>query len=333
MSSKLIRNIFFALGLALFGYFLSTNLTWEELKNALTTVGWWWGIIFTLAIVWQACHTLGWHWILKFTNHRLPFLKLFKLKIIAEAVNMIAPSANLGGDTARAYLLKDDIPISDGISSVVVDKTLDNVTKLLFNSLGLLLSVIFIPIPVAWIWGSVAYLFIVLLFCAALIWVQLRGVTGWVLKVSNLIPRLGRALAKQKEKLESLDGNFKDIYSKGLKNLAFATCWHLTGRTLGMLEIWLVMYLLGAPIGLLEAFFIATVANIAMGALFLIPGQWGALEYVQLELVKLIGFTPEIGAAMAVIRRIRRVALTGIGILFFYYFKKDVKFEQPKNHL
>jgi uncharacterized protein (TIRG00374 family) len=324
MSSKLIRKIFLVLGLALFGSILYRE-GWENIKNALLQIGWWWIGICALAIIWQISHTLAWHQILKFSAHRLPFLNLFKLKIIAEAVNMIAPTANIGGEMSRAYILKDEIPISDSISSVVVDKTLDNITKLLFNSIGLFVSVLFIPIPEAWIWGSVAYLIFALFVCIALVWVQLKGMTGWVSKVANWIPKVRDALEKQKEKLASLDGNFKSIYTKGLKNLTFATCFHLLGRTLGTVEIWLVMYLLGAPIGFLEAFFIATVVNIVMGALFLIPGQWGALEYVTLALVQLIGFTPTIGASLAIIRRIRRVAITGLGIAFFYFYGERKK--------
>ncbi|RMG78555.1 MAG: TIGR00374 family protein [Bacteroidetes bacterium] len=323
MSSKILRNLFFGVGILLFGALLY-NLGWDNLLKALRQIGWWWVALLAMAITWQACHTLAWHHILRFSSHRLPFFRLFRLKIVAEAVNMIAPSANIGGETARVFLIKKDIPTSDGISSVVVDKTLDNVTKLLFNALGLLLSVLFIPIPDAWVIGSLIYLFIALLFAIALIWVQVKGITGWVSNIGGRIPRVKRWLEKQRQKLESLDGNFKDIYARGLPSLAIATLWHLVGRTLGMLEIWLIMHLLGAPVTLLEAFFIATVANIAMGALFLIPGQWGALEYVQLLLVKLIGFTPEIGASLAVIRRIRRVALTGLGLAFFYLFKNEV---------
>jgi uncharacterized protein (TIRG00374 family) len=329
MSSKLIKRIFLILGLVLFGGVLY-KLGWDELKTAMRQIGWWWFVIFSLAIVWQIFHTLAWHQILKFSNHRLPFINLFKLKIIAEAVNMIAPTANVGGDMTRAYLIKDQIPISDGISSVIVDKTLDNITKLLFNSVGLFLSVLFISIPTAWIWGSIAYLIFALIICIVLVWVQVRGVTGWVLKMANWIPRVKKELEKQKEKLASLDGNFKEIYSKGIKNLVYATACHLIGRTLGTVEIWLIMYLLGAPVSFMGAFFIATIVNIVMGALFLIPGQWGALEFATLFFVKLLGFTPEIGASLAVIRRIRRVAITGTGILFFYYYGDKAKINQAE---
>ncbi len=298
---------------------------WREILDAVQLIGWWWFPIFALAIVWQICHTLGWHTVLGFMGHHLPFLRLFKLKVIAEAVNMVAPSANLGGDVSRAYLIKKNVPLEDGISSIVVDKTLDNITKLLFNSFGLLLTVIFIPIPDVWLWGSVGYLFVVLLFCTALVWVQLKGITGWLLKISNLIPRLKSALVKQEEKLNSLDSNFRGIYSKkGIKDLIIANCWHLVGRTLGTLEIWLVMYLLNAPIGFLEAFYIATIYNIVMGIFFLLPGQWGVLEVTTMYTVELIGFSPELGLSLGVIRRVRRLILTGMGLLFFYFFKEDV---------
>ena len=139
MSKKLIQGIFFALGLGVFIY-LVYLLGWEELLVRIQQIGWWWIPLIALALLWQLFHTHAWNEVLSFLGYKLSLWQLFKLKMIAEAVNMVVPSGNLGGDTVRAHLIRKQVPMNTAIPSVMVDKTLDFLSKMVFNIVGLHLS-------------------------------------------------------------------------------------------------------------------------------------------------------------------------------------------------
>ncbi|MEO1628091.1 MAG: flippase-like domain-containing protein [Bacteroidota bacterium] len=321
MSKKILQTIFFLLGMAVFVY-LVYELGWDALVESVGQVGWYWLPILLLALGWQACHTLAWHEVLSFFGHRIAFSKLFKLKMIAEAINMVLPSANLGGDTARASMIRSDVPLSGGIPSVMIDKTLDYISKMVFNILGFGIAIFYIEIPSSWFWGCVIYLSFIFVFYVLLVWLQIRGLSGWLLTLTRLIPPLRKALEKRRDQLQLLDGNLREAYTKGSRRLVVAGLWHSLGRAMGMVEIWLVMWLLGAPTTFVEVFFVAAVVNVVNGVFFLIPGQWGVAEGAQAMLVQLLGYGTAIGLSLGIIRRIRRLLLTAVGLLILLFYQK-----------
>ncbi|MEL6863944.1 MAG: lysylphosphatidylglycerol synthase domain-containing protein, partial [Bacteroidota bacterium] len=272
---------------------------------------------------WQLFHTYAWHEVLSFFGHRLSLGRLYKIKMIAEALNMLVPSGNIGGDTLRAHLLRDYAPLSDGIPSVMIDKTLEFITKLLFNIAGFSIALFFIDIPATWFWGCVIYLSLIFVFYALLVLVQVKGISGWMLRLTQLIPPLHRGLEKRKKQLQALDSNLKAAYTQGRLQLLMAAIWHTIGRMLGVLEIWLILWLLGASTNFVEVFFVAAVVNVVNGVFVLIPGQWGVSEGAQLMLVKLLGYSDAIGLSMGIIRRIRRLLLAGVGMVIFVLYRKN----------
>lgn len=330
MKSKWLKRIFLLVGIAVLVYFVQ-KLGWETLVDNLQKVGWWSIPILVLAVVWNICHTLAWHQILKFMGHRLPLFQLFKLKLIAEAVNMTAPSANLGGETARAYLIKSDVPISDGLPSVMIDKTIDYIIKMLFNIVGLGISLLVIPIPSAWLWGCAVYLAIILILNGLWVNFQITGLSGTAMKIANKISPLQKFLLSKKKQMATLDENLKKSYTEGIASLVLAGFWHTCGRILGVFEVMLLMNLLGAEMTFIEAVFFSTIANVINGIFFLIPGQTGVSEAAQAKIAEMLGYTEVIGFGVGVVRRIRKLILMGLGLLFFANYDKKKELLKRKN--
>lgn len=320
---KHLKKIFFLIGIAIFGY-LIYELGWENISRSLLQMGWWWIPIFCLAIVWQISHTLAWRQILRGLGHRPSVWQLIKLKFVAEAVNMVAPSANLGGDMARAYLIKKEVPITAGISSVMVDKTLDAFVKLFFNLIGLILTAIFIPVPSIWLWGGAVVLLVVFMGNSLMVLIQLKGFTGSVKKIARIVPPLRRKLEKGEDKLHDLAFELRRMYLKSPGFMFKAAGFHAIGRTLGLVEIWAVLQLLNSPVDFLGSYYIASIMNLVQSAFLFIPGQLGVAEGGQALLLETLGYTAVIGLSLGVIRRIRRLTLTGVGLLFYFYQKKEM---------
>ncbi|MFT4760637.1 MAG: hypothetical protein ACI9XO_004164 [Paraglaciecola sp.] len=330
MKSKWLKRIFLLVGIAVLIYFIQ-KLGWEELLANLQKVGWWSIPILLLAVVWNICHTLAWHQILKFMGHRIPIFQLFRLKLIAEAVNMTAPSANLGGETARAYLIKSDVPLSDGLPSVIIDKTIDYIVKMLFNIIGLGVSLLVIPIHKGLLIACTGYLFILLILNGLWVNFQIKGLSGTAMKLANKIPPLRKFLESKKSQMSTLDDNLNKSYTTGVRSLVIAGFWHTCGRMLGVLEVMLLMNLLGAEMTFIEAIFFSTIVNVINGIFFLIPGQLGVSEAAQAEIAKTLGYTEDIGFGVGIVRRIRKLILMALGLFFLATYDKKEELLQSKN--
>ena len=57
----------------------------------------------------------------------MPLISLYRIKIISDALNLILPSASLSGDAVRAFLIKKDVPLHEGIPGVLFDKTVSRI--------------------------------------------------------------------------------------------------------------------------------------------------------------------------------------------------------------
>ena len=128
-----------------------------------------------------------------------------------------------------------------------------------------------------------------------------------------------------------LDENLKKSYTEGMQSLIKAGIWHTVGRTLGVFEVMLITWLLSFPISFIEAFFLITVVNVIKGIFFLIPGQTGVEEGAQAYVMKEMGYQLEIGLGVGIVRRIRKLILTGVGLLFFAFYDKKGDLKPLKN--
>lgn len=316
-----LKNIFFFIGIGFF-FYLINNLGWDVLAKQLSDINFRFIPILLIALCWHMSHTFAWGIILHGFGHKTSFLNIFRLKIISEAVNMVAPAANIGGDSVRAFMMKSEIPLDEGIPGVMIDKTIDYIARMLFIAAGLIITIAYIDIPRDWITASIICLATIFISNTILVMVQIKGLSGPLIKFSRIIPPLKRFLESKKDKLGSVDSNVKNFYTTKKGRIALATLFHIGGRILGVWEIYYILNLLNIPVSFLDSFFIASIANIVQSMFFLIPGQWGVSESVQGMLLDILGFTTSAGISLGIIRRIRRIFYMGLGMIFLRVEKK-----------
>jgi uncharacterized membrane protein YbhN (UPF0104 family) len=74
-------------------------------------------------------------------SHTIPksigFGTLFRIRWAGESLNNVVPSAYLGGEAAKVYLLhKRGLPVVDGASSVIIGKTAQVLAEVIFIAFG-----------------------------------------------------------------------------------------------------------------------------------------------------------------------------------------------------
>ena len=80
-------------------------------------------------------------------------------------------------------------------------------------------------------------------------------------------------------------------------------------------EVWLVLWAVGEPIGIMAALTIETFARMGSVASAAIPGNLGALEASNAVPVAMLGLGG--GGALALVRRIRALLWAGLGLALY----------------
>jgi hypothetical protein len=116
-----LQLLLLLLGVGLFVYILH-KVSLDRVARGLYSVGWSFVTIFALELVIDFLHSEGWRWCLPHHGHAVTRLDTFLARLAGVAVNVLTPTATVGGEVVKGVLLRRWVPFPDGFASVMVDK-------------------------------------------------------------------------------------------------------------------------------------------------------------------------------------------------------------------
>jgi putative membrane protein len=222
---------------------------------------------------------------------------------LREAVNGLLPVARIGGEIVSARLLiRHGLSPAKAVASLVVDMTVSLASQFAFTVLGVaLLAGLGVASGIV---GDVALgLLVAVPLVAALALVQRIG-------LFTLLARLFRALFG--DRFDALVGGAAPLdravrrFYRRRAAILLCFAWQSVGWIAGAGEVWLALFFLGHPVGLIEAAIVEAVIqalSVQEGG-FLLTGA-------------LIGLAPELALALALARRARDVIVFVPALLFW----------------
>ena len=255
--------------------------------------------------------TLGWRY--AFRRDRVPFTVLLTTRLAGEAFNIVTPTAALGGEVVKAWLLRDRSPLDESVPSVIVAKTTITIAQGLFLLLGVALAALTLAgsailAAMEWLVG------LEVLALAVFILMQTRGLVGWSARV---LARLGiRGLAAGGT-VTRVDEALAEFYRREPRRLALSIAFHLVAWLLGSLEAWLILWFLGVEVSLATATVIEAFGTGIRFATFLVPASLGVQEGGYAVTFLALGLGTADGVAFGLVRRIRELFWVAIGLLVF----------------
>ncbi len=237
---------------------------------------------------------------------------------IRAAVNNLMPVARIGGEVAAVRLMTaSGIRQNMAIASTVVELTLSIATVFLFVLMGIMLFAMRVNDANATsqlLWGLVLSL-------------PLLGVIAFVQKVGlfSLLSRLFRLLFRDKWEslginIDSLDRTIQNIYRHKTRALT-CTAFQFLQWVVGSGEVWLALFFLGHPVGVIDAVIIEALIQASVSAGFIIPGALGVQEAGILVFGGMLGLPQDIAAALAVIKRCRDILVYAPGLVVWQVFE------------
>jgi putative membrane protein len=239
-----------------------------------------------------------------------PVATYFRLRLIREGIDSLFPVAQIGGEVIAARMLvKRGIAAAQAGASVIVDVSLEVLSQALFllAGVGALTMLAGGGRSTEWL-GTLA----------------LAAITigGFLLAQRFGLLRLLEMLA------ERIGGQFPDLANLSLTGLqaaaqAFyhrggavlrATLLHLVSWSLGTIETWIVLYALGVPASLPQAFVVESLGMAARTAGFAIPGALAVQEGGFALAALSVGLPESAGLSLSLVKRAREVLVGAAGV-------------------
>ncbi len=277
---------------------------------------------------WQVLRT--WGWSAAFPDDARPaFTRLFRVRLAADAISFFTVRG-LVGDPLKVVLLYDRVAPQVTTAAVALERLTFAILGIFIAALISIAAVTRLDLPGAWdtlfrslMVGSVLALALVVViarrrtedYLGRLV-AQLDRLLGRRLEASRIVRFI---LDVEDVLLQLLRGDRRRLVI--LVTLAIV-CYALMG-----IEVWLVFWAIGTPIGVTEGLTIETFARLASVASAAIPGNLGALEASNAAVVAALGLGG--GGSLALTRRIRALIWAAAGLAVYPRIRAT---PQPPSH-
>lgn len=290
------------------------------------------------SLVMYVLEAYGWRVTLALWADALPFWRLLAIRTAGEVVNMTTPTAYVGGEPLKAYLLKrHGIPMVDALASVVTAKTTMTIAQIAFILLGMAGAFWLLGTagsPGQTVLASLVSIGLLAFGVGGFLLIQRRGIfTSLMSVLRGLGLRIGY-LESREGKLFELDRTISGFYARNHRGFLLSTGLFFLGWLAESLEVFVMLALLGEPVTILISIAIGGLSVFIKGGTFFIPGSLGAQDAGNLFLATAFGYSEVTGITFALLRRFRELVwiVLGLACLFIVGGTRSMKSVEESHH-
>lgn len=274
-------------------------------------------LILALYVVYFAADASNWYAAYQFLRpHPRWFMRIYLVRMIGDAYNNITPTATVGGDAIKAWLMKHryHIGLTASTASLVIARTTSMLGLLAFAAIGSIL-LLFVPPEVA-LPRAATYAGLGVLITGT---VLLFGLQYW--RISTRIVQIagdsswGRKLSRTMARIEAVDADITNFYHAHPRRVLSGMFAALLTWTLGAVELWVVLRALTVDIGFERVWVIEVVTQLVRAGSFFIPAGVGTQDAVIVYAIGAATGNQAAGIATALIRRAREIIWIALSLL------------------
>ena len=274
--------------------------------------------IVAVAGVEHALHTLAWARCFP-SGRRLSWSNLYPPYLAGFAVNLVTPTASLGGELVRGSLTARGVPAAEATASVVVDRLSFAMADSAIGVIGLILLLALAPLS-AWARAGLLGGAILLGIGISLFFSLQRG--GRLARLFGAGALIRRAAGVERaerlqDAVDETDRRIADFHASGLGALLPAVTLHVAGTSVAALQIAWYCALVGSPLGLRDVLVVFS-ASTALDLLsFFVPARLGVYEGARVLAFSLAGLGAAHAVGFSLLIRVEQVAWAALGFLAY----------------
>ena len=266
--------------------------------------------------VWQVLRT--WGWAISFPENARPgFVRLFRVRLAADAISFFT-IRGLAGEPLKVILLLDRCAPQITTASIALERLAFAIMSIALAGLISFFAVTQLALPRAWDTVFGALMVMAMLLAPVLVFIARRRTGDYIGRmVAAFDRRRGRHLGTRRVVKFILDVEdvLLDLVRGDRRRLVRLIWLPVLCYFVMAIEIWIVFWAIGAPIGLTEGLTIETFARLGSVAAAAIPANLGALEASNASVVAMLGLTG--GGSLALARRVRALFWAAVGLALY----------------
>jgi hypothetical protein len=320
-------------GLALFAYLIKqTGL--ETIAHYIGLMGWGFAFILLLSLFRNFARAGSWYFAIEPGHRKVGFWQLLNVMLAGEAIKYLTATGPLLGEPAKAAMVRRQVPLLEGFSSVVVENLIYYLSVFLFMLSGLpaLLGMVALP-------GNLKLAGYVMGGCivAGVAITALAVRRRWYVLARALEYASLRAPGGRRERLDwaasktrAIEENIYSFYETRRGAFYTILSLNLSSHLINVVEVYVILALMQLPASLFAAYIVEAVTKVINMAFFFVPTRAGVYESGNALVLDSIGMTAAAGVALAIIRKLRAFVWAGYGIaaIAFITLKDRRKTEQ-----
>jgi hypothetical protein len=321
---KTLEIISLLAGLALFAYLIK-QVGLGTLAHYLGAMGWGCALIIGLSFLRTCARAASWYFAIEPSRRQVGYWPLMNVMLAGEAIKYLTATGPLLGEPAKAALVRRDVPLVEGVSSIVIENLIYNLTVFLFLLSGLPALALLVDLPDKVEAG--AYVFASLIIFAILFaWVAIRGRWYVLARMIGLASRLmsrrggrepgaarGRA-GSVADRVRAVEKNVSLFYEQRRAAFFLIFAVNVAAHAINVIEVYIILALMGLPASLLSGFVIEAVTKVINAVFFFVPTRAGVYESGNAMVLKALGMQAGAGVALAIIRKLRAFVWVGYGL-------------------
>jgi uncharacterized protein (TIRG00374 family) len=273
-------------------------------------------LVLLPSTAWQLIRT--WGWAISFPDDARPsFSRLFRVRLAADAIAFFT-IRGIAGEPLKVLLLMDRCRPEVTSASIALERFAVAIMSIVLAGLISFFALMRLTLPSPWdtVFGTIIVGALLLLPVLGLI--ARRHSHDYLGRTVAAFDRAtGRRLGTRRivKFILEVEDVFLDLLRGNRRRLVRLIWLPILCYVVMAMEVWLVFWAIGAPIGLVEGLTIETFARVGSVAAAAIPANIGALEASNAAVVTMLGLTG--GGSLALARRVRALLWAAMGLALY----------------
>jgi putative ABC transport system permease protein len=315
-----LQGIAFLLGLALLVYVIN-RVGVQPIFDALLKIGFGFLILLGISGLRHVLRTLAMRTAIDPKHRRFSFRHAFSVRLGGEAISFLTFTGPILGEATKVALLRKRVPLVYGVSALVVDNILYNLSVALFILSGAMVMLLAYDLP------SVIRIVLYGIAAAATlglvvaVWAASRRVMllTWII---DMLGRFGfhpKALTSRRNHISDLESHVYDFYSHRPRSFFAMIGLNLLAHASSVLEVYITLRMLGYFPFVHAAYVIESLTKVINFAFGFVPATIGVYEGGTEIILQTLGFAAATGVTLALVRKAGTLFWTVIGLLILVW--------------
>src|ERR1044071_2781935 len=311
-----LQGVAFLLGLALLVYVIN-RVGVQPIFDALLKIGFGFFILLGISGGRHALRTLAMRAAVPPEHRRFNFRHALAVRLGGEAISFLTFTGPILGEATKVALLKKRVPLVYGVSALVVDNILYNLSVALFILSGAVVMLLAYDLPTVIrivLYGIAA---MATLGIAVAVWAARRRVMllTWII---DTLGRLGfhpKALTSRRNHISDLESHVYDFYSHRPGSFFAMIGLNLLSHASSVFEVYITLRMLGYSPFVHAAYVIESLTKVINFAFGFVPATIGVYEGGTEIILQTLGFAAATGVTLALVRKAGTLFWTVIGLV------------------